>query len=290
MSSPLQAITEQLANHLGGPLHYQGEHSLFGGDINQTFLLKTDQGPFFLKLNKVNRLTMFEAEFAALEEIARSRTIRVPSPILAGTTETHAFLAMEYIELGGSSDRAEAALGEQLAAMHQCTATQFGWDQDNTIGSTPQQNQQHDHWIDFWREQRIAPQLRWANHSSLNRKGEQLLNHLDTMLADHQPTPSLLHGDLWGGNWSTARSGEPVLYDPALYYGDRETDLAMTTLFGGFSPRFYEAYQTTWPLDAGYEQRIPLYNLYHILNHYNLFGGGYGRQAEQIIDRLLKAL
>ena len=291
MSGPLEAISQQLADHLAIPLTYQSHQSLHGGDINQSFLLKTSEGPFFVKLNKASRRTMFEAEAAALLEMNYARAVQVPEPILVGTSGNQAFLLMEHIEMGGSSATSEETLGHQLAVMHQFTHSQFGWERDNTIGSTPQHNGESAEWISFWREQRLTPQLQWASQrgapSSLRSKGEQLLNQLDQLLADHTVVASQLHGDLWGGNWSTARSGEPILYDPALYYGDRETDLAMTELFGGFSQRFYDAYNEAWPLDEGYSQRKTLYNLYHILNHFNLFGGGYGRQAEQMINRLL---
>lgn len=292
MSAPLEAITRQLADHLGTALQYKGHQSLYGGDINQSFLLKTDADPLFIKLNKASRLSMFEAEAAALLEMHYTQAVRVPQPLLTGTANNHAFLVMEYIEMGSTSAQSEESLGHQLALMHQIRRPNFGWDRDNTIGSTPQQNSEHTDWISFWREQRITPQLQWAakrgcSHSLL-QNGEQLLEQLDTLLADHTVVPAMLHGDLWGGNWSTAQTGEPVLYDPALYYGDRETDIAMTELFGGFAQRFYDAYNEAWPLDEGYSERKPLYNLYHILNHFNLFGGGYGHQAERMIDQLLQ--
>ncbi len=294
MSGPLEAICRQLADHLCTSLQYKGHQSLYGGDINQSYLLKTSEGALFVKLNKASRLTMFEAEAAALTEMRHAKAARIPEPILAGTSDNHAFLVMEHIEMGGSSAASEEALGHQLALMHQISRPNFGWDRDNTIGSTPQQNRESESWITFWREQRLAPQLQWTSQRGASRtlaeKGERLLDQLDTLLADHYVQPAMLHGDLWGGNWSTARSGEPVLYDPALYYGDRETDLAMTELFGGFSQRFYDAYSEAWPLDAGYSQRKVLYNLYHILNHFNLFGGGYGRQSERMIDQILHSV
>ena len=292
MNKLLQKIVDQLAQHLQTEITLLDHQALFGGDINQSFQLITTADSFFIKLNKKSRLPMFEAEAAALQALSNSNTLRVPIPILVGTADQSAFLAMEHIKMGSSSAKSEEALGHGLAAMHQATAPQFGWARDNTIGSTPQLNQQHSNWATFWSEQRIAPQLQWAIEkgasASLQQKGERLLASMTTILSGHEPCPSLLHGDLWGGNWSTTGSGEPVLYDPALYYGDREADLAMTELFGGFSSCFYDAYHESWPLDAGYPYRKSLYNLYHILNHFNLFGGGYGRQAEQMIDTLLK--
>ncbi len=292
MNELLREITSQLAQHLGTGLEYRSHQPLFGGDINQAFLLHTVSGtPLFIKINKASRLEMFEAESEALEEIIRSNTLRAPAPILAATAQGRAFLAMEFIEIGGGSAKSEEALGHGLAAMHQTRAPLFGWQRDNTIGSTRQINRQEHSWATFWREQRLAPQLRWAaergGSSALLQKGERLLEEVEQLLGERETIPSLLHGDLWGGNWSSAENGEPVIYDPALYHGDREADLAMTELFGGFSSHFYDAYNESWPLDPGYGQRKGLYNLYHILNHFNLFGGGYGRQAERMIDRVL---
>jgi fructosamine-3-kinase len=183
-----------------------------------------------------------------------------------------------------------AALGQQLAHLHRASAARFGWHRDNTIGATPQPNPWTESWIEFWRTQRLAFQLQLAARNGhtggLQRRGEQLLVRLDALLA-HDPARSLLHGDLWGGNAAATAAGEPVLFDPACYYGDRETDLAMTELFGGFAPAFYSEYRAAWPLDAGYGARRDLYNLYHVLNHLNLFGGGYRAQAEGMIERLL---
>ncbi len=292
MNELLGEITSQLAQSLGTGLEYRSHQPLFGGEINQAFLLNTASGtPLFIKINKASRLGMFEAELEALGEINRSNTLRAPHPILAGTAEGRAFLAMEYIEMGGGGRKPEEALGHGLAAMHQTRHPLFGWHRENTIGSTPQINRQERSWATFWREQRLAPQLRWVaekgGSASLQQKGERLMEAVEQLLGGRSTEPSLLHGDLWGGNWSATPDGEPVIYDPALYYGDREADLAMTELFGGFSSRFHDAYNESWPLEPGYGQRKGLYNLYHILNHFNLFGGGYGHQAERMIDRLL---
>ena len=292
MRATLQAITRQLAQQAHSKTEYQSHQPLYGGDINQSFLLNTTgNGRFFIKINQAQRLSMFEAEAAALYEMEHSKSIRVPHPILSGSADKSAFLVLEYIELKNANTASEALLGHQLAAMHRTTQQQFGWHRDNTIGSTPQLNALENHWHLFWQRQRIAPQLHWAAErgapKSLCQKGEKLLDQLPQRLEGHTPAAALLHGDLWGGNWSTTQQGEPLLYDPALYYGDRETDLAMTELFGGFSQRFYAAYNESYPLQEGYAQRKKLYNLYHTLNHFNLFGGSYGRQAEQMIDHLL---
>jgi fructosamine-3-kinase len=162
---------------------------------------------------------------------------------------------------------------------------------DNTIGRTPQVNAASEDWAEFFRERRLRPQLQMAAvHGFADlpaAAGERLLESVQGLLAGHRPSASLLHGDLWGGNWLAALSGEPVLIDPAVYYGDRETDLAMTRLFGGFGERFYQAYQAAAPLVFGWQARAELYNLYHVLNHANLFGGGYARQARDMIEHLL---
>ncbi len=184
-----------------------------------------------------------------------------------------------------------AALGRALALVHSVRGEFFGWRWDNYIGTTPQLNRRSSSWSDFWREARLRPQLELGRRNGLNAslltKGERLVEAVPRVLSGHVPMASLLHGDLWCGNAGCLAGGVPVFFDPAVYWGDRETDLAMTELFGGFPPAFYSAYAEAAPLDAGYAARKPLYNLYHVLNHANLFGGGYASQAERMIDGLL---
>jgi fructosamine-3-kinase len=215
----------------------------------------------------------------------------VPTPIVFGQSETHSFLVLEYLEFGRSSAVSERLLGQQLAQLHQQAQPYFGWHRDNTIGSTLQINSQNEDWLNFWREQRLGFQLQLAAKNGyggrLQTLGERLSGELSVLFSDYQPVPSLLHGDLWAGNAATDKQGKPVIFDPACYYGDREADLAMTELFGGFGSDFYAAYQAVWALDVGYQTRKSLYNLYHILNHLNLFGGGYLRQAETMMASLL---
>ena len=164
----------------------------------------------------------------------------------------------------------------------------FGWDRNNAIGSTAQINNWTADWAEFWTEHRIGYQLQLAKRRGGNfSQGETLLAAIPKLLEGYKPQPSLVHGDLWGGNASVTAAGEPVIFDPAAYWGDREVDIAMTELFGGFSPAFYRGYNEVWLLDSGYEKRKMLYNLYHILNHFNLFGGSYESQANQMIDRIL---
>ncbi|MGH8771624.1 MAG: fructosamine kinase family protein [Burkholderiales bacterium] len=258
-----------------------------GGCINSASRIEGNGLTFFVKLNDAAKFPMFEAEATALEEIARTHTVRVPQPICCGVEASQAFLVLEHIELGARGDW--ALLGAQLAQLHKTTSEQFGWARDNTIGSTPQINTQCDDWIEFWRERRLGFQLSLAakNGYGLQKKGERLMASLDFFFRDCQPQPSLLHGDLWGGNAAFDQDGNPVIFDPAVYFGDREADLAMTELFGGFGRAFYSAYDEAFPLDNGYKVRKTLYNLYHVLNHLNLFGGSYLRQAETMIDGLL---
>ena len=264
---------------------------LTGGCINQTLELSLRDRAYFVKLNSADRVDMFQAEAAGLEALAATGAIRTPTVICLGELSEHAYLVLEYIPLTSSGDQALA--GRQLASQHRTLGRHFGWDQDNYIGTNPQPNPPCDSWIDFWREQRLGFQLalaaRQGHRGALQVRGQRLMEKLPGLLA-HAPQPSLLHGDLWSGNLGYDRSGTPVTFDPAVYFGDRETDLAMSELFGGFSERFYSAYNEAWPLDAGYATRKSLYNLYHILNHLNLFGGGYGRQAVAMIDRLLAEL
>lgn len=263
-----------------------------GGCINSAYRLEGGGRRFFVKLNDADRLEMFAAEAAGLAELAAAGAVRVPRPVCLGAESGQSFLVLEYLELRGDGAAAEERLGRELAALHRVTRPRYGWARDNTIGATPQPNGEADDWTGFWRERRIGFQLelaaRHGHGGELQRKGQALLERLDLLLEGHAPPASLLHGDLWGGNWSVDASGRPVLFDPAVYFGDRETDLAMTGLFGGFGPRFYAAYAEAWPLEPGYGERRALYNLYHVLNHLNLFGGGYLGQALALLDRLLR--
>jgi fructosamine-3-kinase len=235
---------------------------------------------------------MLEAEAAGLQELASAGAVRVPRVLAMGVAGEHAYLALEWIDLGtASASASQGRLGTELARQHRRTAERFGWHRDNAIGSTPQVNAWSSSWPDFFRDARLRYQLCLAEDNGfggrLQERGGALLGRVGDFFVDHQPPPSLLHGDLWGGNAGVDANGAPVIFDPAVYYGDREADLAMTRLFGGFSSSFYTAYEAAWPLPPSARSRVGLYNLYHVLNHLNLFGGGYLRQAESIIDRLL---
>jgi fructosamine-3-kinase len=288
-------VWHQIAAHIGQvtetPFVVSDRTSVGGGCINQGYRLADRDRSYFVKLNQASQIAMFEAEAAGLQQMQAAQTIRVPTPICWGTTENSSYLVLEWIDLGRSSGAAWNVMGRQLAALHQtATALNFGWERSNTIGSTPQINQWTADWSDFWTEHRIGWQLRLAKRQGGNfANGDRLLAAIPKLLAGHQPVPALVHGDLWSGNAAISQAGEPVIFDPATYYGDREVDIAMTELFGGFPPEFYQGYQAAYPLDAGYQRRKTLYNLYHILNHFNLFGGGYEAQANRMIEQLLRS-
>jgi protein-ribulosamine 3-kinase len=273
--------------------------SIPGGDINRAWRLAlTDPHGattlFFVKQNQAARTEMFAAEAEGLAELAHNSTLRIPQVIAQGIIGASAYLVLEHIQLERGQPATAIQLGHGLAAQHRLTAKRFGWQRDNTLGSTVQPNPWTTEWVEFYRDQRLGFQLRLAQRngaaSTLLRAGEQLQEALPHFFTDYTPQPSLLHGDLWGGNWGADENGVPVLFDPAVYYGDREADLAMTELFGGFPSDFYAAYNEAFPLDPGYRQRKDLYNLYHILNHFNLFGGGYADQALRMTERLLAAV
>jgi len=261
-----------------------------GGCINRAYRISGQDGRhFFIKLNDTHKQAMFEAESAGLEAIAATKTVRVPQPITHGAAGQHAFLVLEYLDLDASGDA--RLLGSQLAALHRVQASQFGFPRDNTLGETAQPNGWSSDWISFWRERRLGHQLDLAARNgcgeNLQEMGRRLMERLPDFFEGYHPAPSLLHGDLWGGNHAYTVDGAPVIFDPAPYYGDREADLAMTELFGGFDREFHAAYRAAWPLDAGYATRKMLYNLYHILNHANMFGGSYALQAEGMMQKLL---
>jgi fructosamine-3-kinase len=272
------------------PFSLRSRTPVGGGSINESFGLAGDDGSFyFLKLNDARHHAMFAAEADGLDAIAATSTLHVPRPVAHGIAGRQSYLVLEHLELSSRGDA--HLLGEQLAALHRCTSPRFGFARANFIGTTPQPNTWTDDWIAFWRDQRLGFQLQLAAKNGyggqLQRLGERLLAALPAFFEGYTPQPSLLHGDLWGGNHAYLTDGTPTIFDPAAYYGDRECDLAMTELFGGYPASFYAAYRAAWPLDAGYATRRDLYNLYHILNHANLFGGGYVRQAEQMMCALL---
>jgi len=285
-------IAADIAAATGKQAELSGQIATGGGCINQTLRVRYGDESYFVKLNTASRADMFAAEALGLRELQGSHTLRIPESLCWGDDGESAWLVLEDLQLGGHGD--VAALGEGLAAMHRVTRERFGWDIDNTIGSTLQINTCEHDWVRFWRRHRLQFQLQLAAQNGhggrLQSQGEKLLEVFPALFAGYTPSASLLHGDLWSGNYAFNRSGEPVIYDPAVYYGDREADLAMTELFGGFGADFYAAYRAHYPLNPGYSVRKTLYNLYHILNHLNIFGEGYRSQAYRMMDMLLVEL
>ena len=287
----IQAIEASIGQITGRPFLIKSKTNISGGSINHAYRIADHDRSYFVKLNQASSLPMFEAEADGLSELASANIMRIPEVVCLGQAHDQAWLVTEYIEFGMGGDVSSRLLGQQLAALHHTRADQFGWSRDNTIGLTVQKNQYHDDWVEFYRDQRLRFQFDLAARNgfrgSLQEKGERLIAGLDLFFSTYKPQISLLHGDLWGGNYAFDTQGQPVIFDPAVYYGDREAEIAMTELFGGFSDDFYATYDESWSLDDGYPVRKILYNLYHILNHANLFGGSYIVQAESMLDRLL---
>jgi len=248
-----------------------------------------DERRAFVKTGPANAIDMFEAEAEGLRELKAAGAIRVPDVIDYGVEDGEAFIAIERLSFQRATPAAESVFGEQLAALHRHTAEQHGWHRDNTIGPTPQQNPWTDDWVAFFREHRLRFQLKLAARNGyegeLQSLGDNLAQRLPELFEGYEPQASLCHGDLWGGNWGVA-DGVPVIFDPAVYYGDRESDIAMTMLFGGFGREFYRTYERAWPMAPGHERRLKLYQLYHVLNHLNLFGAGYLSQALGLLRKL----
>jgi len=285
-------IADDIAASTGVNAQLQPLGAVGGGCINEAQRIRYGDAEYFVKTNSARHADMFAAEAAGLAELCQCDALKIPVPVCYGSDSQSSWLVLEYLALGGRGN--PQALGAGLAALHRITQPQFGWARDNTIGSTPQSNTPSADWIGFWREQRLRFQLelaaRHGHGGRLQAQGERLLGCFHQLFDGYTPAASLLHGDLWSGNYAYTQAGEPAIFDPAVYYGDREADIAMTELFGGFGGAFYAAYEDAWPLDHGYRLRRTLYNLYHILNHLNLFGSGYSGQAQGMIDSLLAEL
>ena len=289
---PDWSVIETALSEAGVELHAAAApQPVGGGDISAAWRLETDAGAVFLKTGPASSLDMFSAEAEGLEALAGPGAIRVPGVVACGASDDTAFVALEWLQLDAPTRDTEVRLGEQLAMLHRSTNEQFGWHRDNTIGLTPQRNDWSDDWVGFLREHRLGFQLRLAADNGfkggLQEQGARLMKRLPAFFEAYSPDASLLHGDLWGGNWGSCE-GDPVIFDPAVYYGDRESDLAMTRLFGGFGPAFYEAYEAQAPLAEGHRERCDIYQLYHVLNHLNLFGSAYLGRAQDLLQRLLR--
>ena len=256
--------------------------------------VRGSDGYYFIKIGSLSDLPLLISEKIGLETLAVAGVIKVPKVIFVGETSTCSFLICEYFDLKKDNLFSGEILGKQLALLHQNSNEFFGFSEDNWIGLSPQKNHWHENWISFFKKYRLQPQLTWAfergYRSRLEEKAERLMEALPLFFDEYKPQPSLLHGDLWSGNWGTINNSTPVVFDPAIYYGDREADLAMTKLFGGFPQVFYDAYNYQWALDYGFKVRQNLYNLYHLLNHLTLFGEAYLSQTIDVFEQLLSEI
>jgi len=268
-----------------------------GGSIHTACCLAGDiaagKRKYFAKLCDAERGAMLDAEIDGLRALAHAGAMRVPRTVARGAHEEAQWIVLEWLDLAPLDAASGARLGEALAALHRVPQKRFGWARDNYIGSSPQVNGWSDDWLAFWREKRLHAQLRLAAHnrlpSRLIDRGERLMADCEEFFRGRAVVPSLLHGDLWAGNAAACAEGA-VVFDPAVYCGDHEADLAMTELFGGFPKDFYGAYRAVWPKEGDYPVRRDFYNLYHVLNHANLFAGSYIDDSERRIGRLLAEL
>lgn len=280
-------LEEKLAGHTGLKSTITDSRAIGGGSINDACKLQYGNSSFFVKWNHASRYPgMFEAEAKGLQLLRQAGALYVPEVIGSGGSAQMAFILMEYIEPGRTDGEFWNAFGTKLAQLHRQTADRFGLDHDNYIGSLPQQNAQKAEWPDFFSTQRLEPQLKMARDAgladrSLSRSFQKLYNRMSNLFPDEPP--ALLHGDLWSGNYLCSSQKQAVLIDPAVYYGHREMDLGMSQLFGGFDATFYTAYDTAWPLEQGWQQRLHLCNLYPLMVHVNLFGSGYLGQVNRIL-------
>jgi fructosamine-3-kinase len=296
--SESNGLEQEITKHQGYVDPFYRWHPVGGGDTHECFRLSVDaeqETPwYFVKRNTSTRTALLLSEYQSLRHLSKHPELSYPTPILLFEDAEFTYLVMEYREQQRLSSHTMGEMGELLARQHQQKYDRFGWYEDNFIGSTPQHNAWSDEWVVFYREQRLQVQLDLARHHGMSisvvQRGMDVCKTLAGLFLGYSPAASLLHGDLWAGNAAeSSLDGSPLLFDPAPYYGDRESDLAMTELFGGFSTDFYLAYDRYYPIDEGYEKRKPLYQLYHSLNHFNLFGSSYLSMVEahlSVIERL----
>jgi protein-ribulosamine 3-kinase len=290
-ASFLRYVENALSKAYKSIVHIRRVTPVSGGSINLTAKIDTTKGVMFIKVNDAFRYPdMFVREASGLKCLSETHTFTIPAVILTGEEDTQAFIVMQFIDSRTRIENFWQQFATSLAALHRNTNERFGFHEDNYIGSLKQSNRQHNKWIDIFVEERLEPQLKLAyGKGELNEKDksnfQRLFSRLDDLIPDERP--ALLHGDLWSGNFIAGNSGEPCLIDPAVYFGHREMDLSMSKLFGGFDQQFYDSYHETFPLSEGFEERAELYNLYPLLVHVNLFGGGYVNDVKAILKKFV---
>ena len=293
------SLDQAITSLFGDNLRIVSKRPVHGGDINESYCLSLSDGSaLFMKCNSLKNLSFFEAEAKGLEALRKADAIGVPKALALGTDKSQriSFLLMEYLEHGAKLTRYWEMFGRELAALHRADCAElaeanqgcpFGFTHDNYIGASPQLNTPKENWITFFRECRLLPQIKMAERyfdSKTRKQCTKLLDHLDSYLTEPE-FPSLIHGDLWSGNAVCGPNGKAWILDPAVYVGHYEAELAMTELFGGNPDSFYGAYNEVTPIDSGYRDRRDLYNLYHMLNHLNLFGATYLSSVQRILNR-----
>jgi fructosamine-3-kinase len=260
-----------------------------GGDINESFYMSTSAGDYFIKINSASRFPqMFEKEASGLNLLTETGEIKVPKHVEFGEKNDVSFLIMDFIRSGSKSRSFWNDFGQKLANLHKHSSNYFGLDYDNYIGSLKQSNKKHKTWSAFFMEERLDVQVKLArNNGQIGKETVMSFDRFYKKLNEIFPfePSSLLHGDLWGGNYMVDEKGDPVVIDPAIYYGHREMDLGMTKLFGGFDPRFYDAYNQSYPLESGWQKRMDFCNLYPLMVHVNLFGGSYINSVKSILRK-----
>lgn len=282
-------IEKMLSGFIGIDVTINSISSVGGGSINDTYKVSTSEGDFFVKKNSTSLYPqMFEKEALGLKILRDAKSIDLPEVIGYGEIENDSFLILKFINSANKSDSFWDDFGRQLAGLHKNSDKHFGLNHDNYIGSLYQYNNKHGSWSDFFREERLEKQVRLArNNGAIDTGTVSTFDRFYTKLENifPQEPPALLHGDLWGGNFIVSEKGNPVIIDPAVYYGHREMDLGMTQLFGGFDSQFYSSYDMHYPLENGWEERLGYCNLYPLMVHVNLFGGGYLQSVKAILKK-----
>ena len=280
-------ISDQISQQLGIDFICDDIREISDGDSHKSFKISDGKRRFFVKINEIDKLVNFEAECIGLEHLQKTEILKVPKIICLGAASDKSFLVLEFITMQSGSKEAWFKFGQKLAQQHQShTQNMYGWQEDNFIGLSPQPNNWQKKWSEFFAEQRIGFMLQLLAEKGHNLADiDKVVDSVKQLFAGHNPVSSMLHGDLWQGNIGF-HNDEPVIFDPAFYFGDREAEIAMTELFNRFPAEFYHGYDEVWPLDVDYQYRKPVYQLYHILNHALIFGGQYLNSAKSNLNML----